>query len=345
MAPKSKIVFLYSEIAGYFLACAKVLATKADVLVVRWPVNSEAPFKFEKIDGLEIVCKTDFDLLGLVNKVRDFNPDKIVCSGWMDKDYLKIIKAYKKKIPTVLTLDNHWTGSFKQRLATILSPFILKNKFTHAWVPGSPQVKFAKALGFKKIITGFYCADVELHLENFKNENVTKTNQFLYVGRYVKQKAIFEMWQAFLDLVKEGEADNWEMVCAGAGDLFDERVIHPKIKHLGFIQPSELKSLIDENPIYVLPSSSEPWGVSVQEFAIAGCPLIISDAVGAAELFLEDNENGFSVKSNIPSIKEGMKKMIDLSQDNFNKMRKKSHDIGMAYTPSEWTDRLLGIRL
>ena len=57
MSPKPKIVFLYSEVAGYFLACAKELANSAEVLIVRWPVNSEAPFQFEDIEGLTIICK------------------------------------------------------------------------------------------------------------------------------------------------------------------------------------------------------------------------------------------------------------------------------------------------
>ncbi|MFK8037590.1 MAG: glycosyltransferase family 4 protein [Crocinitomicaceae bacterium] len=345
MLSKPRIVFLYSEIAGYFLACAKVLASKADVLIVRWPVNSEAPFQFENVKGLEIVCKTDFNIDDLTKKVRNFDPSTIVCSGWMDKDYLRIVKSFKKEIPSVLTLDNHWTGSLKQRVASILSPFILKDKFTHAWVPGKPQVKFAKSLGFKNIVTGFYCADVDLHSKNYFEGKVKKTKQFLYVGRYVKQKAIFEMWQAFINLIEENKITDWEMICAGTGDLFEERIVHPKIKHLGFVQPSELSGLLQNNPIYILPSSSEPWGVSVQEFAIAGCPLIISNAVGAAELFLENDLNGFAIQPTVTSIKSGMKKMMDLSEDGFNKMRKESHIKGMAYTPSEWAERLLDIRL
>ena len=214
----------------------------------------------------------------------------------MDKDYLKIVKSFKKNIPSVLTLDNHWNGSLKQRLASLLSPIMLKDKFTDAWVPGEPQYKFAKSLGFKKITKGFYCADVDLHRSNYKAGNVPKTNQFLYVGRYVEHKAIFEMWEAFIELVESGEAENWEMICAGTGDAFDNKIEHPSIKHLGFLQPSELKQLLDQNPIYILPSKFEPWGVSVQEFAIAGCPLLISGRVGAKELFLTENENGFEVE-------------------------------------------------
>ncbi|MFK8046464.1 MAG: glycosyltransferase family 4 protein [Crocinitomicaceae bacterium] len=345
MLPKPKIVFLYSEIAGYFLACAKALSKKAEVLIVRWPINYEAPFQFEDEDDLKIICKSDFDKTELQEIVFDFKPTIIVASGWMDKDYLKIVKSFKKKIPTVLTLDNHWTGSLKQRLASLMSPAIIKNKFTHAWVPGQPQVKFAKTLGFKNITTGFYCADVDLHAENYEEVLVEKTRQFLYVGRYVKLKSIFEMWQAFIELVDAGEAKEWEMVCAGAGEEFDNKIEHPQIKHLGFIQPKDLNQILNKNPIYILPSNFEPWGVSVQEFAIAGCPLLISDKVGARELFLEDGKNGFVISPTVSSIKEGMKKMMALDKNSINLMRKESHKKGVAYTPELWAERLLEIKL
>ena len=130
---RPKIVFLYSEIAGYFLACVKALSKDADVLVVRWQVNKEAPFEFNFPEGVEIIVKDDFSYEDLKLKITKEKPDAIVCSGWMDKDYLKIVKSFNKRIPTVLTLDNHWTGGVKQRIASLVSPFFLKNKFKMAY--------------------------------------------------------------------------------------------------------------------------------------------------------------------------------------------------------------------
>ena len=215
---RPKIVFLYSEVAGYFLASVEALAKKADVLIIRWEVNKEAPFEFVIPKGVEVIVKTDLILSDLAKKIHDFKPDLIVCSGWMDKDYLRIVKSFKKKIPTVLTLDNHWTGSIKQRVAGWLSPFIFKNKFTHAWVPGKPQKVFAEKLGFKgKTLQGFYCADVNLYDSIFNKQNPVFKKQFLYVGRYVKYKGIFEMWKAFIEIQNETPND-WEMLCIGTGE-------------------------------------------------------------------------------------------------------------------------------
>jgi glycosyltransferase involved in cell wall biosynthesis len=343
MTKRPKIVFLYSEIAGYFVACANELSKSADVLIVRWPVNSEAPFEFNINPNIDCVKKNDLSFIKLQKKVSDFLPDIVVCSGWMDKDYLKIVKSFDKSIPAVLTLDNHWKGSFKQQLASFGSPFFLKNKFTHAWVPGKPQKKFAEKLGFNNIIQGFYCADVELYNDIYENQDSTFEKTFLYVGRYVKHKGIFEMWQAFIELQKEYPND-WKLKCIGVGDEWDNKLEHEKIEHLGFVQPAEMKQHLKSKFVYILPSKFEPWGVTVQEFSIASCPLIISENVGAHELFLKGGENGVLISEvTVKNLKNALKSFIDKTEEELLNMSKVSHELGMSYTPEIWSDRLLKI--
>ena len=343
MKKKPNIVFLYSEIAGYFLASVKELSKHANVLIIRWKVNNEAPFEFDISKDVEVVVKSDFSFSELSKKTLDFNPDVLVCSGWMDKDYLRIVKSFKKKIPTVLTLDNHWTGALKQRIASVLSPFMFTNIFTHAWVPGEPQKQFAEKLGFKTILLGFYCADIELYNDVYKKQNNQFKKQFLYVGRYVKRKGIFEMWQAFIELQNENSND-WEMLCIGTGEEWDNKLTHPKIKHVGFVQPNEMQSYLTEKSVYILPSIFEPWGVTVQEFAVTSCPLILSKHVGASEKFLVDNKNGVMLNTvSVNALKMAMQSFIDKSENELLAMSKESHQLGMSYTSSMWVDRLLSL--
>src|SRR6185437_13333722 len=166
MKQQSNIVFLYTEIAPYFLACCNKLAENynVNVHVVRYPVNNEAPFLFNDTDNkIVLYNRKNYSKNELLKLIKNINPNKIICSGWIDKDYLRVCKKYSKKIPTVLTLDTHWRGSFKQYLASFLSPFLLKNKFSYAWVPGIIQKKYAKRLGFKdnEITLGFYSCDFD----------------------------------------------------------------------------------------------------------------------------------------------------------------------------------------
>lgn len=344
---RTKITFLYSEVAGYFLACANELSRVADVLVVRWPVNKEAPFQLEVDERVRIVDKSNYSEKELFELVKDFNPEIVVCSGWMDKQYLEITKKLDNSIVKVLSLDNHWVGNVKQQVARLISPVYLKRIFSHAWVPGLKQEIFAKKLGFRNnIVKGFYCADTRLFKAKY-NQSIEKKSElfpkrFLYVARYVKHKGIFEMWEAFNELQKE-MPNEWELWCLGTGDEWDNRVEGNKIKHFGFVQPKDMDEFVEHTGVYILPSVFEPWGVSVQEFAIAGFPMILSDAIGSKEAFLKDNGYTFEAGKK-EELKSAMKKMILATDLELKAMAFKSHQIGMEYTTEMWVERLMSLK-
>jgi len=343
-----KVAFLYSEIAGYFLANVKELAKEADVLIFRWPIASEAPFQFEEIEGVEVLDRSQFDHISMLEKLQDFNPHAIVCSGWMDKGYLKLVKSFKRKIPTVVSLDNHWRGDLKQRIAATVSPFTLKRIFTHAWVPGSPQKKYAEKLGFPqdRILENFYVADVPLFEQAFENSFHKKTDAFpkriLYVGRYVEHKGIFELWEAYKEL-KEETGFDWELWCIGTGDQWDNRMQFDGIKHHGFVQANEMEHYLDQTSVYILPSKFEPWGVTIQEFAICGFPIIASTNVGAATKYVKA-ENGLVVNEvTKESLKKAILQLTSKSEQTLLEMGQNSHNIGVSVNNSVWVENIKSV--
>lgn len=345
------IVFLYTELAGYTITCLKQVIKdypKTELYVFRWPVNNEAPFNFD-FEGINIYNKNDFDLASLERKVAEINPDGLIVSGWIDKDYTTIAKKYKKRIPVALTLDNHWRGDLKQVLASKLSRFLVRDKFNKAWVPGEVQAKFARKLGFKEeqIFKGFYAADTSLFTNYGERAKARKESsfpkRFLYVGRYVEHKGIFDIWKAFIELQNE-RPNNWELWSVGTGDQWENRMQHEKIRHFGFVQPDQFQEIINETAVYLLPSHFEPWGVSLHEFAAAGYPSIVSDQVGSAEAFCHQDINGFVFESgNNAELKESMKKMMNITQQRFNEMANHSRTLSLQITPEKWVKTLMKI--
>ncbi len=342
-----KFLFLYTEIADYFLACCEELSKHGEVHVVRWPVNKEAPFQFQNQQNIKIYNRNDYSFIDLKNLVQSINPSVLICSGWIDKDYLKVCKQYFNKIPTVLTCDTIWRGDLKQKIAIVLSRFTLLKIFSHAWVPGQQQFTYVNKLGFKpnKIYKGFYSCNY------FKFEKVYKTNfiektknfphKFLFVGRYYEFKGLKELWQAFIELQSE-IPNEWELWCLGTGDL--KPIEHPKIKHFGFVQPNDLENYLKQTGVFILPSRFEPWGVVVHEFATAGFPLLLSNAVGAKHQFLSEGNNGISFNhSSVNSIKQTLKKIIQLSDFELIEMANLSNQNAKSITPITWTNTLLGI--
>jgi glycosyltransferase involved in cell wall biosynthesis len=346
---RTKIVFLYTELAEYFLACIKELSKieKYDIHIFRWPLNKEAPFDLNLPNNVNAYTKgDDFIDSNLLRNIDRIDPDIILCSGWIDKGYVDVCKKYNKKIPTVLLMDNQWENTLKKRIATVIGKLTLKKIFSNVWVPGTPQFNYAKRLGYDddRIKQGFYSADVDLfnsiYNASLEGKKAVFPKVFLYVGRYVKHKGIYDMWEAFIQLKSELNTD-WELWCVGTGDEFNDKVEYRGIKHFGFKQPKELTDIINNSGVYILPSHFEPWGVTVHEFAAAGMPIVCSDKVGAASQFVENGLNGYTVESkSVEAIKLVMKKIIFKSDDELRRMSVISCQRSKSITPKIWCNTL-----
>ncbi|MEL6135555.1 MAG: glycosyl transferase family 1, partial [Bacteroidota bacterium] len=148
-----RILILYSELAGYTLACLRELMKneKHEVCLVRWPVNQEAPFQFEFDERIQVYDRDQLDDTAVARVASQFQPDIIFISGWMDKGYLKAALPFRKQgVPVIAGIDNQWVGSLRQQVATWMSPWLVKKYFSHMWVSGLRQYEYARRLGFPR---------------------------------------------------------------------------------------------------------------------------------------------------------------------------------------------------
>jgi glycosyltransferase involved in cell wall biosynthesis len=349
LSSSPRIAILYSELADYSLACFRALSNQdAEVLLVHWSLNPEAPFQFDLSFVRHLYSRDTLNNESLLKVVSDFDPHLILSSGWLDKGYLRVCRKFQKKIPTVLSMDNHWVGSFKQLMARLVSPFTIRRAYSHAFVPGAIQKEYALKLGFpnEAIMLGFYSADVEKFngiyeaIKEVKEDRLP--HRFLYLGRYVEHKGIYDLWNAFNEVRKDHP--NWELWCVGTGAEYENRVKGDGIRHFGFVQPNDLEPILKKTSVYILPSHFEPWGVSVQEMAISGFPLILSDEIGSREAFLRTGENGEVFKAgSVEQLIHSMRLMAAKSDDKLLKMCQNSHNLGNSNSPDIWASSLYSI--
>ena len=220
--------------------------------------------------------------------LAQINPPPSSVPGWMD---LRITAPWPKpcnRIPVVLTLDNWWTGSLKQRLADTDAPRFIKRRFNRAWVPGAPKSPSPKnwVSLVASSLQDFTAPTLGLFQAVYERRKSTPTaKKLLCRGATWKSKACANCGRprrTFRGI------PNWELYCVGTGDLWEERMIHPKIFHHGFKQPYELAPFLEDAACFVMPSKKEPWGVVLHEMAIAGLPLIASKNIGSATAFLKN---------------------------------------------------------
>lgn len=343
-----KVVVLYSELAGYFLACIRAFAeqTGAEVHIFHWPVHKDAPFQFDSIPGIRFYERMNYDETSLAEAVKGIQPDLIYLTGWMDKAYLPIGKHFKRQgKPVICALDNQWHATMRQRLACLLSPFFLKPSVTNLWVPGPYQFTYARKLGFRseQIRTGVYAADTAA-FERVFNESLAPKQahypkKFLFVGRFVSVKGLQELIPAFQQLRKEG--CDWELELVGTGEMKASLAEIPGIRLRDFVQPAQLPELARTAGAFVLPSRFEPWGVVLHEFAAAGLPIIASDACGAATAFVRDGQNGFLHRAGDPqSLTDALRKIWQSSPTELLSMGHHSVELSRTLSPQTWASTL-----
>lgn len=324
-----RILILYRELAGYTVECINKLALSHEILLVSYPLNTEAPFQFQFHSNIQSVSKAEITF----GEILSFKPQFILCSGWSDSEYIEWIKALNK--PTALAFDTVWQRNMKFILGSFYFKLKYKKIFRFAFIPGKAQYETSGKLGFsaKNTFEGFYtCEDVF----RIKQKSLSEKKELWCIARYIPAKNLDFLCEAFLS-IQPNERSGWTLNIAGTGVLFPNRVLNQSIVHHGFLQPKELSEKLENAAAFVLPSIYEPWGVVVHEMASLGKPLLLSNAVGAQQDLLLEGKNGYSFN---PHSKDDLKlkllKIFNTPLDALQAMGNHSADIAQQFSSDIW---------
>jgi glycosyltransferase involved in cell wall biosynthesis len=336
-----KILYLYTDLIGYQIPIFKEYVDKynAQVHVIHWDHKKKTLYIPELIKNVTYYKRSEFTKSTMKQFALNLNPEIVYISGWMDNVYLAVAKMLKKKgVPIIPGFDDIWKGTYRQRIASIIFPIIRKLYFSYAWVAGPYQYEYARKLGFKKDHIIFNClsADVNLFKNSYFSYKEKKNNKyphrFLYAGRFEPIKGTDILIQAW-ENIKEKRKD-WQLCIIGNGSLKNMATKYPDIIVKDFMQPEELINEVENSGCFILPSRSEQWGLVLQEFALAGLPIICSDICGGAPVFVIPNYNGFTFRSeDIKSLENKMIHIINTSDQNLIIMSDNSNKCGFKITP------------
>ena len=110
-----------------------------------------------------------------------------------------------------------------------------------------------------------------------------------YLGRITYQKGP----DYFIDAAAKvlARTDDIRFVMAGSGDLFQRSVrrvaalgLERNFSFPGFLRGGEVRQMLAQSDVYVMPSVSEPFGISPLEAMRENVPVIISKQSGVAEI-------------------------------------------------------------
>ncbi len=120
-------------------------------------------------------------------------------------------------------------------------------------------------------------------------EHKSKDKVITFLGRITMQKGPEYFVEAAAKVLKNNH--NVRFVMAGSGDMMDkmiqlaaERGIADRFHFPGFQRGSQVYEMLKASDVYIMPSVSEPFGISPLEAMQMGVPSIISKQSGCAEI-------------------------------------------------------------
>jgi len=238
-------------------------------------------------------------------------PDVLVVAGYsVFAEQVALLLAPLLRIPFLLHSETH-LGKPRRALVTRAKQTVLPRVLRRAaggLAAGTAAAEYLAANGIPRERIRFFpnTIDVDAYRDaaeaararaaEVRARHGLPERYVLFAGRLVEAKGVRELLAARERLGAEAPP----LVVAGAGPLEELVRSAPGVHHLGFQGRDALIELYALADRCAVPSLDEPWGVVVNEALACGCPVLASDAVGAAVDLVRDGIDGWIVPADDP---------------------------------------------
>ena len=251
---------------------------------------------------------------GLWDLVRSGKPDAVILlTGYRYVSFwIALVAAKLYGVPLIFGTDaselgardgRQWKSAVKRFLWPLL--FSLADVIT---VPSSRSVHLMESLGLvrERIVLTPYVVDNDwwtLHAAKVDRYAVRRMWGVPQDAPVVLFCAKLQPWKKPQDLLRAfaaAELRSAHLVFAGEGPLrrnLEEETIAleltGRVHFVGFMNQTQLPNVYRASDLMVLPSEYEPFGLAVNEAMLCGCPVVVSDRVGAGDDLVRSGQNGF----------------------------------------------------
>jgi glycosyltransferase involved in cell wall biosynthesis len=233
--------------------------------------------------------------------------------------------------------------------------------FAAALVGGAPQAAYVRALGMPKdaISPGYDVVDnvhfakrsamTRAEAERLRSERDLPPAFFLASSRFVAKKNLLRLLDAYALYRQRAGLDHWRLVLLGDGELRPSIV--SRIAELDLVEDVRLPGFkqYDEVPIYyglalafVHASTSEPWGLVINEAMASGLPVIVSNRCGCVPDLVKDGVNGFTFDPcDVAELAGLMQRVAALADEQRHAMGRASQRIIADWGPERFAEGLM----
>ena len=269
-----------------------------------------------RLPGLRRLLRHDYPITpGLGRALASVRPDVVVVSGWSTfASQAAIAWCRRRRLPYILLVESHDAGpkaGWRRAVKSSVVPRLVRGAAS-VLVVGSLARASMVAHGAAPAAIRVFANTIDIeewggrarrlrasraagrHALGLLEDDVA----VLSVARLVPEKGLATLVAAV------ARARNERLVLLLAGEGAERAALarlaatlDVRLRLLGELGVDRLAEVYVAADVFALLSTHEPWGVVVNEAAVSGLPLVLSNRVGAAADLLVDGENGFLVEA------------------------------------------------
>jgi Glycosyltransferase len=302
----------------------------------------------------------------MAKALREADPAVAMIPGWGTPASLIALEwCLRNQRPAVVMSESNAFDEKRYVLAEVIKRIVV-SLFSAGLAGGQLQMEYLVVLGLPRdrVFTGYDVVDNEYfrrkageirsQAPELRRKYELPGKYFLASARFVPKKNLPTLIRAYARYRQvAGNLDNgqrrtdngpWDLVLLGDGPLkanlsrlVSDLRLHGHVHLPGFLQYHELPAYYGLAHVFVHASTTEQWGLVVNEAMAAGLPVIVSNRCGCVPDLVAEGKNGFTFDpGSVESLAKLMLNMCHFSKRRLEDMGAESQRIVEGFTPAHF---------